>query len=107
MDDNLRRKANEAYSKALADMRGMDAPKSPLANMRAQQFAGINLDGNFCDVAPQAVQGVIDEIKMFAWAIPDKIERPGLAVLTAVLAILPEFCGTAEEAASTATRPRK
>lgn len=91
MTPELRRKANEAFQAAMAEYAPPD--KSPLADAHAQQFAGIDLSGNFCQVAPDAVQGLIHEIKLFAWAIPDKIEKPGLAVLHGFLIILPEFCG--------------
>lgn len=92
MNEEIRQKANEAYKQALRDFG--ETEKGEIAELRAQSLAGINLDGNFCEIAPDAIKSIIQEIHSFSWLIPDKIERRGLAVLTAIAAILPDFCGT-------------
>jgi len=99
MNDELRRQVNEVYQAEKQRILGENKPKSEIAEERAQQFLGIG-DGDFCTEAPKDIKNLQKEIKRWAWAIPDTVEAPGLALLKAFEVILPVFCQSQEGAAS-------
>lgn len=93
MNDDVRKKADEAFQKALDDLEGDKKPKSatPLS-LSAPAISG----GTLCDKAPALVKSAIGLLDSFSWFIPDNIETPLRAFLTVLQnVIMPAFCGTA------------
>lgn len=95
MNDDLRRKADEAFKDELAQLKGQPSNTGP----NPVPLAGIDLGGNFCDMAPKLIQSALGLLDTFAWLIPDKVELPLRAFLKTIkTVVLPTFCGTGASA---------
>lgn len=95
MNDDLRKQADEAFKQELAQLKGQLGDKSP----NVVPLAGIDLGGNFCDMAPKLIQSALGLLDTFAWLIPDKVELPLRAFLQTIKrVVLPTFCGAGASA---------